>query len=146
MPWDEKTEREYERQKRMKVGEKLPCGCEVVRPAWTREETRNAVYEALSETLADGTDAGEIIFSLVDSGEDTPLRSLGLDTKSLRKFWGKFFVATDVPMTKQEDGSNKYMVGDDHLPKIPETIGDMIEEVFSLHQNPTFKACWPHAF
>lgn len=140
MPWDKATMRQVEKEKRMKVGERLKCGCRVVQAAWTREEATSRVYEALAEALSKSVeDTGKIPETMV-------LRSLGLDTAGLRRLWGKFFVACDVDFKTADDGSVEYQVADSKLPLVPASIKGLIDEVAQLHSMPTFASCAMHLF
>jgi hypothetical protein len=127
-----------ENQRKMAKGDKLSCGCTVIFPAWSREYAKKKVYKALAEALSKTSEEVAAI------PEEMVLRSLGLETKELREFWSKFFIACEVDFKNAEDGTIEYLVEESRLPFIPPTIKKFIDEVAQLHRNPGFASCMAH--
>ena len=121
--------------RKLKKGERLPCGCEVLDTPWTREYAKTKVYGALAERLSKDSQ---------DIPEETTFASLGLTQKQLRELWGDFFVACDVDFKRDKDGNLEYLCDDSKLPPIPPAIREFIDEVQNLHSGLSYKECLSH--
>jgi hypothetical protein len=118
----------------MKEGEKAACGCEITRLPWTREVAKNKVYEALAKELT--VDAKNIEWL----NEKTTFSSLGFDLEQIRKLWKVFFVACDVDLKSNADGSLGYK-DESKLPPMPQAIGNLIEEVALHYSGVSINGC-----
>ena len=126
-----------EQMQQLRRGQCLPCGCEVTDVAWTRDYARTKFYRALSEVLEIAEDDAKKI------QEGIKLELLPLNTQSLRRLWGKFWVACDVDLD-MSSGEVKYQVPDEKLPKIPPTIREFIDDLVKHHSGVSYSECSEH--
>ena len=123
--------RRDEQIKQLKKGQCLPCGCEVIDTAWTKEEARNKFLKALAEVMQ----VCEEEVSKIPS--PTRILDLRLDTKSLRRLRDKFWLpdnsCASAELRDKEESSE--------VVQLPETIGGFIIRLLAIHSGTTIMQC-----
>ena len=120
--------------RQLKPGQCLPCGCEVLDVAWTLEQARAKFYKALAEIMqVSENDARKV-------PDEFRLQDLPLGTKSLRrlrdKFWFPDMSSGSEEIRDAEEG--------DKVLQLPETVGDFITNILTLHSGMSYKDCSEH--
>lgn len=115
-------------------GQSLPCGCEVTGVSWTQEQASAEFYRAFAGILEISEDDAKKIFYTIR------LYNLPLEIKLLRRLRDKFWLP---------DGS--YLSADlrdaqegDKVLQLPETVGDFINSILSLHSGTSYNECSEH--
>ncbi len=123
-----------EQMKHLKAGQCLPCGCEVTRTAWTREEANGKFYVAFAAMLGISESQSRLI-SL-----ETRFADLPVSIKQLRRlrdtFWFPDGSSGSPDARDAEEG--------DEVRQLPETVGDFITELLKIHSGYSYSECSDH--
>jgi hypothetical protein len=123
-----------EQMRRLKPGQCLPCGCEVIDIAWTQSQASDMFYKALAGILQVSEDEAKKIQPWIK------LLDLPMDTRSLRRLRDKFWFPDGAHISEEmrdlEEG--------DKVRQLPETVGQFIEEILSLHSGLSYRECNAH--
>lgn len=128
----------FEEMRKMRKGDKLSCGCEVIIACLSYEEAKQRVYAGLARALSGGIEDAQSI------PEETTFASLGLDGKQLRKLETTFFIHCDVNIREDKDGNVEYRVPESKLPPVAPTIAELAKQVENPGAGPRFKSCDEH--
>ena len=123
-----------EQMQQLKRGQCLPCGCEVTDAPWTEEEARTAFNQTLARIMG----VAENKMRRVPA--TTRLQDLPLCTKSLRRLRDAFWIPDG------SSGSEKIRDAEegDNVPDLPETVGDFVQAILSLHAGMSYTVCGEH--
>jgi hypothetical protein len=115
-------------------GQCLPCGCEVTDTAWTLERANAEFYRAFAKILGVEEDKVRRV------PDTTLLRDLPLSTESLRRLRDTFW----IPSGSSNSAKIRDVEEGDEVSQLPETIGDFIEKLLSLHFGVSYVECSEH--
>ncbi|MDO8495279.1 MAG: hypothetical protein Q7S32_01980 [bacterium] len=118
----------------LKPGQCLSCGCMVLDIKWTRQQAAEAFYKALAEVMQ----VTEDIATRVEG--PTKLLDLPLVTKSLRRLRDKFW----LPDGSLGSAEGRDAEEGDKVRQLPETIGEFINQILSLHSGMSYTECSEH--
>ena len=126
----------WEQLQQLKPGQCLSCGCEVTAVPWTREEASAEFYKTLTEIMRVPVD------KVARMSEATRPEDLPLSRKSLRQLRDKFWLPDgsygSEKLREIEEEQN------DEVRQLPETVGDFINKILSLHSGISFRECSEH--
>lgn len=111
-----------------------PCrNCTIIQPAQTREECKVDILEKLASYISSS--------QMSSLTEETSFVSLGMDAVTQRRFWGEYWIATDIPLSMQPGGALENLLPDENFPKIPVTLGAFIDMLARERQGVSYLAC-----
>lgn len=118
----------------LKAGQCLPCGCEVLDTAWTREQAREAFYRAFARTMEVPYDDAMTLSEL------TRLRDLPLSVVQLRRLRDAFWLPDGSLGTEEERDREE----GDRIPQLPDTIGAFVTRIAGMHTGMSYSECPDH--
>ena len=123
-----------EQLRQLSCGQCLPCGCEVIDAAWTRELASIKFCKALAEIMEVSEDDAKKIPHV------TRLLELLPNMKSLRCLRDKFWIPDGSFASEEhrdaEEGAK--------VLQLPETIGEFIDDILNLHSGISYIECYEH--
>ncbi len=120
--------------KQLKRGQCLPCGCEVLSPAWTRDDAITAFYKSLAEIMQTPEKEAKKI-----TGE-FKLQDLPLNIISLRRLRDKFW----IPDGSHGSAEKRDLEEGNHVLQLPETINEFIDKILNIRSGVCLVACYHH--
>jgi|GEM_PF-6037208 len=124
----------YAQLQKLSPGQCLPCGCEVIEVAWTREQARTEFYKALAEVMEMPEDKAKKIHGR------SKLQELPLSTKALRRLRDKFWIPDGSSGSEQIRDSEE----GHRVLQLPETIEDFLATILRLHSGMSYRECSMH--
>jgi len=115
-------------------GQCLQCGCLVLDTAWTRDQARETFYRAFARIM-------EMSYEdAINLSELTRLLDLPLEVASLRQLRNAFWIPDGSLSTPE----GRDLEEGDLVSQLPETIGQFISKLTSLHSGMSYVECSGH--